>query len=360
MSLIFEAGLSQLSFGQVSYNILRECQKRNLDIGFFPIGGISLDCFQPKKEFVDYLQEAINRRYDLLKREMPSYKLWHLQGSDNLRTPNQTLLTFYECSEPTSYEKTITSLQKKTLFSSNYAAEKFVECGNVGTFSCGFDPDLHETGKKYLEGKIHFSYTGKFEHRKQTREVIKAWVKRYGNNSKYSLTLLTFNPFFSQNPDENHQANARLIQEALGEKRIWNCNILPPLKTNAEVCELINATDIDLSGLSGAEGWGLPSFNATALGRWSIVLNHTSHKDWATPENCILVEPDGTRPVQDGVFFKKDSPVNQGIFYTLSEEKMIEAFELAEKKFGQKNVEGLKLKDQFTYSKTLDQILSHL
>ena len=36
---------------------------------------------------------------------------------------------------------------------------------------------------------------------------------------------------------------------------------------------LINNIDIDLSGLSNGEGWNLPAFNATALGKWSIVSN---------------------------------------------------------------------------------------
>ena len=136
-----------------------------------------------------------------------------------------------------------------------------------------------------------------------------------------------------------------------------NLNIIPRLEKNQEVNELLNAIDIDLTGLSGGEGWNLPAFNATCLGKWSVVLNVTSHKDWATKENSILIEPSGEMPAEDGVFFQKDAPFNQGTFYTWSEDEVIEAMRKAESKVGQINTEGVKMGDTMTYSKTVDAIL---
>ena len=88
-----------------------------------------------------------------------------------------------------------------------------------------------------------------------------------------------------------------------------------------------------------------------------MVLNHTAHKDWATQENSILIEPSGEMPAEDGVFFTKGSPFNQGTFYTWEEEEIVKAMEKAETKAGQINTEGEKLRDKFTYSKTVDAIL---
>jgi hypothetical protein len=109
--------------------------------------------------------------------------------------------------------------------------------------------------------------------------------------------------------------------------------------------------------MSGAEGWNLPSFNSTCLGKWSIVLNSTSHKDWANKDNSILIEPDGKEEVYDNIFFKKGSDFNQGHIYTFNEEEFIEAMNLAESKCKSLNTEGEKLKDKFTYKNTLDRIL---
>ena len=193
---------------------------------------------------------------------------------------------------------------------------------------------------------------GKFENRKHTQKIIKAWLKKYGNNNKYLLTCCINNPFFKP---EQMQG---LINDTLAGQHYNNINFLPALGKNSEVNEFLNSIDIDLTGLSGGEGWNLPAFNATCLGKWSIVLNCTSHKDWATKDNSILVEPSGLMPCADGVFFSEGQPFNQGKFYTWTEEEAIEAMEKAEKKVGQINAEGVKLGDKMTYSKTVDSILS--
>lgn len=354
--MLIELPLSTLSYGQIGYNILRELFKRGTDLGIFPIGETNLTAFEPSKEFMVWLQESVNRRFDFLKRETPSLKLWHIQGSESLRTPNQVLATFYECDEPTNYEKRICGLQKKTLFSSTDSANHFKSGGldNIGTFACGFDPDFHLTGKKYQDDKVVFSLIAKFEARKHTAQIITAWCKKYGNNSKYALNLLVNNPFFDA------ETNQRLLNNAMMGKRFWNVSVLPHLRTNKEVNELANASDIDLSGLSGGEGWNLGSFHATALGKWATVMNHTAHKDWATSENSILVEPDGRMPVYDGVFFKPDSPTNHGQFYTLSEENMIAAMEAAEKKAKTPNPDGQKLQISHSWGKAVDGILAQI
>lgn len=99
---------------------------------------------------------------------------------------------------------------------------------------------------------------GKFEKRKHTEKIIKLWLSKYGNNNKYQLTVCVTNPFFKQ------EEMSAVIHNTLEGKRYSNVNFLPYLKTNSEVNELLNSIDIDLTGLSGAEGWNLPAFNATA------------------------------------------------------------------------------------------------
>ena len=148
-----------------------------------------------------------------------------------------------------------------------------------------------------------------------------------------------------------------LVNETLQGTHYNNINFIPPLAKNSEVNDLLNSIDIDLTGLSGGEGWNIPAFNATCLGKWSIVLNATSHKDWATEDNSILIEPSGQMPVADGVFFQTNSPFNRGTFYTWTEEEAIAAMEKAEQKVGQLNSEGRKLAEEMTYSKTVSRIL---
>ena len=253
-------------------------------------------------------------------------------------------------------EKSIVGLQDRVLFSSKVACDHFKDAGltNVDYFPPGFDEDFRLTSKKYLEGRTHWLLAGKAEIRKATKQIAQNWIKKYGNNAKHSLSLLVNNPFFS--PEDNQKILADIFQG----KKPWNCNVLPHLATNAEMNELVNSIDVDLSGLSQAEGTGLPAFNATCLGKWSIVGAHTGHLDWAAEDNCVLVQPDGKRRCNDDWFFKNESPVNQGEFYTMTDDLMIDSFERAEKKVGTINNNGLTLGQNMTYSKTLDKILSNV
>jgi len=195
---------------------------------------------------------------------------------------------------------------------------------------------------------------GKFEKRKHTGKILRLWAEKYGNNYNYQLSCCINNGFIK--PEQLNQ----FIHQALEGKQYGNINFLPFLKTNSEVNEFMNAIDIDLTGLSGAEGWNLPAFNATALGKWSIVLNATSHKDWANEKNSILVEPSGKTPAYDGIFFQEGAPFNQGNIHTFNDEEVVSKMEEAESKCKKENVEGIKLQEKFSYSNMLDCVIKNI
>ena len=105
MKLLVEAPLNRLSLGNVTYNVVQELHKKGFDIGIFPIGdNTDLGAYQPSEEFQSYLQEAVNKRFDYLKSDIPCLKIWHLNGSENRKNRHQHLLTFYECNQPTPTE----------------------------------------------------------------------------------------------------------------------------------------------------------------------------------------------------------------------------------------------------------------
>jgi hypothetical protein len=352
--LNLEAPLNGLSFGNVSYNIIRELKDLKVELSLFPTGDADFSAFDLQDDLKEYIEDAVNKRWKKISSQIPTLKLWHLNGSENRKTKDQHLLTFYECSSPTDLETKIGSMQDSLIFSSKYAANLFKEKGlaNVSYIPLGFDKDFKITGKEYLNDVIHFGLMGKFENRKHTKKIIQSWLKKYGNNSNYQLSCCVNNPFFNQ------QQMQGLWNEVTQGKNYNNLNIIPRLGKNSEVNEFLNAIDIDLTGLSGGEGWNLPAFNATCLGKWSVVLNETSHKDWATNENSILIDSSGQMDCQDGVFFTKDAGFNTGVFYTWTEDEAISAMEKAESKAGQINTEGVKMGDNMTYKKTVESILS--
>lgn len=358
MNILFEAPLNQVSFGNVSYNILREFYKLSQEnssfkITYFPVSNPDLSAFNKgDADFHKWIKSLIDNRYSNLTKDAINLKLWHINGAEKRLTRNQVLFSFYELDEPTTIEKSIVKLQDATIFSSQYAKRsfEFSGCENVFNVPLGFDQDFVKTNKKYLEGKTHFLLMGKFEKRKHTDKIIKLWAKKFGNNPKYQLSCCILNPFLDKD----------LMKKLLiGYKSLAaNINILPYVATNSEVNDILNSVDVDLSGLSGAEGWGLPAFNATCLGKWSVVLNATSHLDWATQNNSILVNPSGKTEAYDGIFFKRGSDFNQGSIYDFNEDEAIQAIEkaanLAENKIV--NTAGIELGQKFTYKNTVDNI----
>ena len=355
MRLLVNAPINALSFGNVSVNILRELHKKNIDLVFFPIGDkAELEAYDKiDLSFVKYLQSATNSRYEKINKDIPTLKLWHIFGSETRYSKNQSLFTFHEVSEVTSVEKNLLNLQDRIFVSSNYTKNIFELNGveNITYVPLGFDPDFHITDKIYLEDKIHFGLLGKFESRKNTARIIKAWLKLFGNNSKYQLSCAITNPFLDKAKFQNE------LLKTLEGKQYNNLNFVPYMQTNSEVNDFLNSIDIDLGGLSGAEGWNLPSFNATALGKWSVVMNATAHKDWATSDNSILIEPSSLKDCYDDIFFKKGQAFNQGQFFNISDEEMENAILKSVSYAKKPNPEGLKLQKEFTYEKTVETIL---
>lgn len=354
--LVVKVSLNSLSFGNVSYNILKELHKRNMQCAIFP-RQYDISAFAPSLDFRSWLDNSINSRYLKLDRKIPSFSLWHINSSEDKLTDKQYLFSFHETSQPTPDEVNILNQQEHTWFSSNWSINNFRDFGanSVSFAPLGFDDEFKVIDTKFDPKVIHWGLIGKFEpNRKNTTLIVQSWCAKYGNNPKHALSLLINNPFIPQD-----QMNA-IYNGIFQGRKPSNVNVLNFIKTNKEMNQFYNSIDIDLSGFSSSEGWGLPAFNATALGKWSIILNATAHKDWATKDNCVLVEPSGLKPAADGMFFRPNEQFNQGFFFSSTQDKLIDAMEKAEPLAKTINFEGLKLQEKFTYSKTVDIILNKI
>lgn len=355
MNLVFNVPINNLSFGNVAINLLREAYKKGIKASIFPIGNVDVSAFDKlDQDFINWMNNAIQYRYHSLDKEAPTLTLWHLNGAEKHIGPKNYLFTFHELDDVTFEEKKVVQFQEGVFLTNQESVDilKNKGCNNVSKIDVGFDSDFFEMDSILVKDKIHFTLMGKFEKRKHTKEIIQTWLKKFGNNPKYLLSCCVDNPFLE--PENMQNLRVSLTQG----NHYNNINFVPRLATNTEVNHFLNSSDIDLTGLSGAEGWNLPAFNATALGKWSIVYNHTGHKSWATDKNCILLEPEEKESSDDGLFFKSGGSWNQGKIYGYNEQKVMAAMDKALELVGKKNEEGLKLQKEFTYSKTLDQILN--
>lgn len=354
--LTFNVPINQTSFGQVSVALLREMYDREMSPLLFPIGGdINLSTHKEDKGFHDWLIEASKKAFEKHHRNNKTLKLWHINGALESFSNDQLLMTFYELDNITPSERNAL-LNNRVAVTSSYTKEIFESVGLTADFvPLAFDKyNFYRTDKKYFEDdRITFNLCGKFEHRKHHVNILRAWAKQFGNNTKYHLQCSLYNNFLS--PEQNNE----IIAKALNGIRYSNIIFLNFMSENSKYNEFLNSADIVL-GMSGGEGWGLPEFQSVCLGKHAVVLNAHAYKDWATDETCVMVEPSGKIPSADGVFFREGSPFNQGEFYTWEEQDFVNGCYDAIKRVKDTqrvNSKGIELQKEFTYSKTLDKIL---
>lgn len=346
--------INSVSFGQVSTLLLRTLYEREkagdngLEIFLFPIGGIDFASQNVDEDFKIWINQRIAKAYESYSRDIPVFKLWHLEGSLESLGKNQTLLSFYELDNPTKIEINI-ARNNNLLLSSQYSVDVFKMFGvKANLLPLAFDSYNFKTiTKKYHDdGRIVFNLCGKFERRKFHAKIIQSWIKKFGNNPKYVLQCATYNPFL------NPQQNEEIIRQVVHGQKPFNVSFYPSMQENSTYNDFLNGADIIL-GMSGGEGWGLPEFHSVALGKHAVLLNAHGYKTWADESLATLVQPSEKITAVDNLFFKQGTPFNQGNIFDWKEEEFISACETAIEKVNKNRVNTLGLALQTKYSKEL-------
>lgn len=356
MFATYNLPINSVSFGQVSTSVLRYLYDQRVSLSLFPIGNIDFTSQSNlPKDFPSWIQESVNKAFFEHSRKDPVFKLWHLNGSLESVSDNQTLYSFYELNSPTKAELNIVKNNHKVLFSSKYTVDIFNSfgCKNVFYVPLYFDKyNFKQIDKKYYsDDRITFNLVGKLEKRKHHLKILKAWAKKFGNNQKYFLQCAIFNPFMK--PEDQ----TRLIASALDGKAYFNIQFLNYMPNNLMYNDYLNSGNI-IIGMSGGEGWGLPEFHSVALGKYGIIMDAHGYKSWANNSNSIMIQPNSKMSSEDGIFFHKNYMYNQGEFFDFSEEDFISACQIAVDKYSSNrvNLEGLKLQNEFTLEKFIKNI----
>lgn len=363
MKLAFNLPLNQVSFGQTSTLLLRTLFDREKitdnknDIYLFPIGNINMESQSVTEEFKNWIREKIVNGLENYTKDVPVFKLWHLNGSMESFSKSQTLLSFYELDSPTKTEINIAK-NNNIYFSSNHTCEIFKQNGvDAKYMPLAFDSyNFFQKNKKYFnDDRIVFNLCGKFEKRKHHAKIIKSWIKKYGNNPRFSLQCAVFNPFL------NEEQNKQLIMNVLEGNKPFNVNFFPMMNENSVYNDFLNSADVVI-GLSGGEGFGLPEFQSVAIGKHAILMKAHVYKDWAEDDAVTWVNPSGKTPVYDGMFFHPNQPYNQGNIYDFNEEDFINACEETIKKvqLSKINKKGLELQIKFSKEKFLDNVIQSI
>lgn len=357
--------LNPVSYGCVSIALCRQIYSYGLSPCIFPIGQPDLSSQKRDADFEQWLSSCVNKTHKMHKRSYPVFRLWHLnQCLDSISNRRLTCI-FNETDAITDTEKNIIEQQDVCYVTSKFTKEVIEETGvtNIKYLPLGFDSHNFFTKRRKIDdGRIIFTLNGKRELRKATDKIVRAWVKKFGNQREYQLNLSIFNPFFrrSDGPPLNWEEQKMLfIQQVLDNKHVWNINFIGWMATLSEVNDLYNCGHIDLGGLSLCEGFNIPTFTQLCLGKHAVVLNAHVHKDFANSENSVLVEPSAKVKAVDGLFFHENTPFLQGNWFDWEEDAAINAMEKAVERvrINPTNVKGQELKLAFNWEKTLNSIL---
>jgi hypothetical protein len=363
MKLGLHLPINSVSFGQVSTLLLRTIFERekggdnSIDWYITPISNVDLSSQAEDKEFNVWLNNKIVKTLETYNRDIPVFKLWHLNGSLESISRKQILFTFYELDKPTKVEVNIA--RNNTLcLSSKYSCEVFGNCGIPSNLiPVAFDDfNFKKLDKKFHQDeRIVFNLCGKFEKRKHHAKAIRAWIKKFGNNGKYVLQCATYNPFF------NEQQNSQMIAQSIGGNKPFNVTFYPMMKENQIYNEFLNSANV-IIGMSGGEGWGLPEFQSVGIGKHAVLLNAHSYKTWGNESNAVLVNPSGKIDVYDGAFFRQGEAFNQGSIFDWNDDEFIAGCEKAAErvKSNPVNEAGLKLQQEFNKQQFLDNVITVL
>jgi hypothetical protein len=362
MKFSFETILSPASMGQMSAGILAEMFKRNLMPAVFPIGNIDLSQFNAPEGFGQWLEFCIKQANLRFKRDEPSLRYFHIMGSHAAIGDRSRLYTVHETNRLTDTEINILKRHDSVMVPSAYNQEVFAKYG----IEAGIAPNFYDERHIYKidtkkEDYVTWGLIGKLENRKHTARIIDAWCTKFGGNKDHRLNLNIFNMhLFNEFPmDQRLAVHKQKIQEALKYELPWNVNFLPFL-SQQELNKCYNKISIDLSGLSGGEGMNLPFLNTRCLGLKGISLNAHSHKDYATAENSILVEPAGMMDAADGFFYRHENPYNQGQIYTWNKEEVLAAMDRALYASEPDSAESEKLKQKYSVKNCVDALIKNL
>lgn len=357
----FNAPINSVSFGFIGYNLAHELIKRDHPFDFAPLGQVDFSSFSKSvKGEQDLIISKANSFTSNYSRKNPTVRLWHINSSESSIGNGNNLLTFHELDELTRRETNILNNQEQVFVTNEETKQVFENYGvtvPIHNIPLGFDTNhFFDTGKKYLDDAVTvWIICGKLEARKWHHKVIPLWLRKYGNNPKHRLHLHVHNVHLKK--EENEQ----ILAKFMGGKKFFNVSVYPYLENLTQLNEAFNCANIVIDG-GANEGWSLPSFHCTGLGKHCVAIDSMGVREWANWMNSSLVQPSGKTPCYDGKFFIKDSGWNQGNFYIWDEEKFGEAMDsaLLNRTNNPINTEGLKIQKEFTWARTLDSILEKL
>jgi len=174
-----------------------------------------------------------------------------------------------------------------TTFCKNVMIDHGFDANKIKVIPEGIDPEMFHPQVKPLPGSekipgFKFLNVGKYEERKCTADMIKAFDEEFINTKDVVLILACHN-FFEKGFD------IRKKLKDLHLKCPEKILLIDPVAEHHAVAQLYAAADAFIFP-TRAEGWGLPIIEAIATGLPTIVTHYSGQTEFLTPEMAYLLD----------------------------------------------------------------------
>ena len=206
--------------------------------------------------------------------------------------------SFRECLEKFHQIWVASEWQKECYIKQGIPVEK------IKVVNEGVNPEVFYPKKTpHVTDRFSFIVIGRWEYRKATKELVKAFLKTFKNTEPVDLILLTDNSFSEENKDT--KSLLKKSKELLGKDGLslynfkdFRIKTISHLDIN-EYVKKLQTSNVYLS-CSRSEGWNLPLIEAMACGIPTIYSNCSGQLEYAKGKgNPIKIL--GEKPADTGV-----------------------------------------------------------
>ncbi len=327
--------ISNLGYGVHGSNIIKALCEKKIDINLTPIGQI-----QSNPWFERYWKPATEKLFD---RNSPSIFIFHSNYSNQMTGSVTASFAVFETTKLMPEELhhlkntvdkvfTTTAKHKEILVANNVPKDK------IYVVREGCDPTVYNAKKRtplIKTDKFCFFTGGKLEKRKNTDLIIRSFIDTM-TYKECALICHTYNPFL-QGKNKNPWTNLDLSKYGFSVKEDVETHVLlsnsmcdiyltKPGLDILKMPSLYSSANVGIS-YSHAEGWDLVLNEMLACGIPCIASNIIGHSEYLSGcpriQQELVVEPLGTEPAQDGIWFVGD----RGEWSKLSKDDLCDAIE---------------------------------
>lgn len=298
MSINLIAPVNQLGYGVVGFHILGTLAQAGHSPAFWPIGNVE---WETDTTFV----RAAMKAAEFYNPDAPSVRIWHQNDMALIPGRRRIGWPIFELDRFTPVEKHHLGSLDKIIVCSDWAKAvverelpgKEVHVVPLGVSSFEFAPNAAARDNRvyWTRNRTVFLNVGKWEVRKGHPELIEAFCRAFKPGDNVELWMVNENPFIGK---KNEEWKARYLSSPMGE----HIKILPRIGSRSELGLLYNSVDFGVFP-AHAEGWNLEALEMMACGVPSIVTNYSGHTQFCNEANSLLVQPNGMKPAQDGIWF---------------------------------------------------------